>query len=327
MFFCIHGQVVRRFPSIFKILLNTLKGREIGSNPMGCTTTRIVMKKTHARRKFKKLLGQANHFLITSLIGLNYIKETENIKKPDEFSTSWEPHNPKVSALRSRVYILNSSLAWTVDCLDSYFIMIHRKPKMIISSTFTSLMSQSNRSVYKKAINIGNYFSIDLRMIAMIEILITWRNNLTHNFAENQIEKKSESILLDNKSFIKDTFSGLDIEQVLKKAIKGDSPSFKECASLISVTHKFVESIDKKVLEQLNIENYAKNIFCLYFQEDFEKRISKFFGKDIESRSKTIENILKNEGAFDTINPIIISNLLKLNNKDISVLIKESEEL
>ena len=113
------------------------------------------MKKTHARRKFKKLLGQANYFLITSLIGLNYIKETENIKKPDEFSTSWEPHNPKVSALRSRVYILNSSLAWTVDCLDSYFIMIHRKPKMIICSTFTSLMSQANRLVYKKAINIG----------------------------------------------------------------------------------------------------------------------------------------------------------------------------
>ena len=116
-------------------------------------------------------------------------------------------------------------------------------------------------------------------MIAMIEILITWRNNLTHNFAENQIEKKSESILLDNKSFIKDTFSGLDIEQVLKKAKKGDSPSFKECASLISVTHKFVESIDKKVLEQLNIENYAKIFFVYIFKKILKKEFQNFLGK------------------------------------------------
>lgn len=284
------------------------------------------MKKTHARRKFKKLLGQANHFLITSLIGLDYIGKTDDIKKPDEFSTSWEPHNPKISALRSREYILNSSLAWAVDCLDSYFIMIHRKPKMILNNDFTVAMSKAKRSVYLKAVSVGKHFSIDYKIIAMIEILITWRNNLTHNFAENKISTESIKVLEENTDYIKENFAGLDIKSVLEKAYNGKSPSFKECASLINATHKFVEYIDEEILKQLDKYDYARNVYYLYFQEDTEKRISKLYGKEIDFRFNIIENILKNYGAFDSVDEDIINKLLSLNINDIRQGLKENDE-
>ena len=49
------------------------------------------MKRTIARKEFKEQFGQSNHFLITSLIGLNIIEKSEEIIKPEEFSTSWNP--------------------------------------------------------------------------------------------------------------------------------------------------------------------------------------------------------------------------------------------
>lgn len=284
------------------------------------------MKKTHARRKFKKLLGQANHFLITTLIGLDHIEKTKNIKKPAEFSTSWEPHNTKVSAIRSREFVINSALAWTVDSLDSYLTMIHRKPKIIQDSEFTVAMSKAGRSVYKKAINVGEYFDIDLKLIAMIELLITWRNNLTHNFAENIIREESEQELLDNKQNVKDEYSGLIINDIFKKAYNGKSPSFKECASLISATHKFVEKIDSIIINRLDTNKFAKNVYCLYFNQNYEKRISKIFGSPIEDREKIIINILQDTGAFDEIDDSIINSLIHMKPTDIKIHNKSEEE-
>lgn len=284
------------------------------------------MKKTHARRKFKKLLGQANHFLITTLIGLDHIEKNSNITKPVEFSTSWEPHNIKASAYRSREFVLNSALTWTVDSLDSYLTMIHRKPKVIQDKNFTIAMSKSGRSVYRKATNIGEYFKIELLLISMIELLVTWRNNLTHNFAENTIRPESERELQDNKELIKEKYSGLIIDDIFEKVYQGKSPSFKECASLIQATHKFVEIIDSKIIKQLDINQYSKNIYCLYFTINNEKRTSKVFGSPLNDRKKIITNILRDNGAFDEVNDEIIDTLVNLKVADIKEYNKQIEK-
>lgn len=63
-----------------------------------------------AQRQFKKRMGQANHFLITILIGLDEVSKGL-VKKPDTLDVSWNPKDVKASAERSRVYALNSSLA------------------------------------------------------------------------------------------------------------------------------------------------------------------------------------------------------------------------
>ena len=91
---------------------------------------KLYLNVSKERKAFKKSLGQANHFLITALVGLDYIRNN-NVKCPEDFSTSWNPKNKSFSVDRSRQYILNSSMAWAVDCLDAYFSRCNQNPKLI----------------------------------------------------------------------------------------------------------------------------------------------------------------------------------------------------
>lgn len=61
----------------------------------------LSIKTSAARRDFKEMLGQNNHFLITIMIGLDAVADGE-ARRGDEFSTSWAPHDVRRSAMRSQ---------------------------------------------------------------------------------------------------------------------------------------------------------------------------------------------------------------------------------
>ena len=84
--------------------------------------TEVYLNISERRKRFKDSMGQANHFLITALIGLEYINNNE-VSCPESFSTSWNPKNKKSSVERTRLYILKSSLSWAIDCLDTYLLI------------------------------------------------------------------------------------------------------------------------------------------------------------------------------------------------------------
>ena len=270
------------------------------------------MKKTIARKHFKQMLGQANHFLITTLIGLNCVENNNDIEKPQEFSTSWNPKNIFNSARRSREYILNSALAWTVDSLEAYMSLIHKKPKIIEDEKFSVMMSEAGRSVYKKVLGYSEYFEVDKTLTSLMELLITWRNNITHFTAENKLPENSKQHLLESNKEILDNYSGLAIDTAIKKAEKGKSPSFKECASLIHATQQFVEKIDTIILENMDKKIYAENIFKYYFENDKKKKKSKFLGHTLQDREKVLKNILSNLGGFNDVDETILSYLLSI---------------
>ena len=85
--------------------------------------------RSYALKKFKKEIGQANHFLITILVGLDGVKSGK-VEKNDEFSAAWNPKDVVASAERSRIYTIKASLAWVVDCLDMYLRLCNRKPRL-----------------------------------------------------------------------------------------------------------------------------------------------------------------------------------------------------
>lgn len=134
-----------------------------------------------SRRYFKKRLGQANHFLITILVGLDGIIKDDITLSP-EFSTSWNPKNKENSAKRSAKFALNSALAWAIDNLDAYFIMCHQKPTLFEDQTLIDDMSKAGRHVHDKFIAIYRYLerkgaeSIK-PYAALVGLAIQWRNN------------------------------------------------------------------------------------------------------------------------------------------------------
>src|SRR4051812_20576999 len=86
-----------------------------------CTFVMYELKRTQARAAFKDLLGQANHFLITLLVGLGAVRDGV-ATLDDEFRTSWSPHDVKRSAERSRQFALDLSLVRAIDALDTYMM-------------------------------------------------------------------------------------------------------------------------------------------------------------------------------------------------------------
>jgi hypothetical protein len=256
------------------------------------------MKSTKARKLFKSRFGQANHFLITSLIGLYEIEHNSSIKKPDEFSTSWEPHDRVRSSRRSREFLLDSFLSHAVDGVDSYLTLLNKSPKPILDKDFELIFEKANRSVYKKVLGIHDYFLLDKTITGLILLLITWRNNLTHYFAENEILGDYENHLYDHGDEIKNSFRGLDIKLIIPKSYKGQPLTFKEVASLINATHLYVEKIDAEILNRINLTEYANRILNHHFDE-YDGSLLKYQNLSHTERQRFEFNVLQNLGAFE----------------------------
>ena len=179
----------------------------------------LILQISSSRRYFKKRLGQANHFLITILVGLDGIIKDDITLSP-EFSTSWNPKNKEKSAKRSAKFALNSSLAWAIDNLDAYFIMCHQKPTLFEDRILIDAMSGAGRHVHDKFIAIYEYLERkNIESIkpyaAFVELAIQWRNNTTHFGAENKLDTKFLDELKQNKAWYKANFRGLDIIESL----------------------------------------------------------------------------------------------------------------
>ena len=215
------------------------------------------MKETLARHEFKKLIGQANHFLVTTLVSLDCLDNNREHYQADGLHAAWSPKNAEISIRRSRLFVLHSFLASAVDALDVYFSLLNRKPDFIQDSLLSGRIQACGRSVYKKAEVLSEWVNLvqepQTRGVAeveaaLVEVLITWRNNVQHELADNIVSEKSEKVLKENAEEILRSYCNLDPKGLAKKANSGAGMTFKEVASLINATHKYVEYIDSKIL-------------------------------------------------------------------------------
>jgi hypothetical protein len=149
------------------------------------------MKRTSARKIFKDRFGQQNHFLITSLIALDYIENNE-VKCPETFSTSWNPRDKVQSIKRTREFTLQSFLSYAVDGLDMYISLLNKAPKYTSDPIIESALCTAERSVYKKVENIAECLKIDKILLSLCILLITLRNNLVHAMADNTLPENYE---------------------------------------------------------------------------------------------------------------------------------------
>ena len=79
-----------------------------------------------ALKRFKNEIGQANHMLITIMVGLDGIVPYQ-VEAQEEFHTSWNPKSKEISVERSKVFVKKATMAWLVDCIDMYLRLINRK--------------------------------------------------------------------------------------------------------------------------------------------------------------------------------------------------------
>ena len=259
------------------------------------------MKQTSARKSFKKRFGQSNHYLITTLVGLDGISTNKIKTKPDSFSTSWNPRNASISADRSRNFVLNLFLISAVESIEFYFGILNKDPKPEFPSDLQKIFDSTGRKIYFRAIGMGKFLNVDETLIAFVDLLITWRNNITHAYAKNTLEDKNKNHLINEKDQIYSDYRGLDIVSCIEGAEEGKDVRFKEAASLINATHKFIENVDCEF-----IKIFAGDIQQIIFdlvKKELRNNISfrqRYFSKPEAERNNLVLNLVSNTvGACD----------------------------
>lgn len=249
------------------------------------------MRSTKAKKDFKKRFGQANHFLVTTLVGLGEIEAGRVTEKAEEFRASWNPNDTQRSAARAKVFALQSFLGWAVESLEMYLKVLNRKPKGFESEEFGKIFSSSQKSIYKKAIGVGEYAQVDPVLVALIEVLITWRNYTFHYDIDNQIRDDSKELLTRSSDRINEEFCGLDVDRLISSwETRGDF-TFKETASLINATHQFVSEIDLFAISQVDEVRYVTDALDVYFKNN-SKAQQKLRALPREKRVRYIKNVI-----------------------------------
>lgn len=216
------------------------------------------MRRTIARSVFKDLLGQANHFLITILVGLDAVK-TGAAGLNEEFRTSWNPQSAARSAERSRLFALDLSLIRAVDALDTYFMTCNRKPFAIAAQQFTSRMDGTGRSVARRLEVFLEFLpGLPDHEVALVELAIDWRNQRVHSLADESLGDDVYQRLLDSRQQLLDEHSGLSAEEIIANHRSAVSPTFKEAASIIRGVHRAVEHFDQLLLRQVDLDSYIR---------------------------------------------------------------------
>lgn len=257
-----------------------------------------------ARRHFKQRIGQVNHFLITTLVGLDGVKNKE-FTLSDEFSTSWNPRSVERSAERSIRFVLDASLSWVVDNLDSYFIEANRKPSIIEDERLRNEYDSVGRSVnnrfelfYHEA---RKYCTEIDKYAALVALAIQWRNNTVHYGADNKLSNEYRLILKKYNVFYMEEFRHLDIDAMLKSFDSEDGhPSFKEVTSMINAIHKYVEHLDVFLLDSLNLERFKWDLLDKHYTNYKQSR--RKFNNLTEERKEDYLKTLYRQYGFDIDN-------------------------
>lgn len=250
-----------------------------------------------AQRQFKKRMGQANHFLITILIGLDEVGKGQ-VKKPESLDVSWNPKDVKASVERSRIYALNSSLAWIIDNFDSYVQNCKRKPCIIENNKLSEDLDSADRRVNDKFKVFYNRYKSneELRLYgALVALGIQWRNVTTHSEANNELDDEYKSILLDNKQWYNENFCHLDVDKALESFKTHKNPSLKETTSIIKAVLRFVEIIDSELLKEIQNVRFLTELFAKHYQQGSEDK-HLFLNLSKERQISVVKNVLLNSG-------------------------------
>lgn len=250
-----------------------------------------------ALKCFKTEIGQANHMLITIMVGLDGIIPY-HVEAQEEFHTSWNPKSKKNSVERSKVFAKKATMAWLVDCIDMYLRLINQSPILIESKKLKqSIDSMDNsRSVYRRVNLICSHYSIQSIDYALVDLLICWRNRLTHFQAENEMLSQNKFALEREAENIKENYCGLHIDQTLKSFYDCGFPTFKEITSFVRASINLISEIDRCLLCNIDLVTYADRIIVKYLSDKKEYRLNNIFSKDSQTAEKSLRHILFQNG-------------------------------
>jgi len=200
-----------------------------------------------------------------------------------------------------------------------YLSLLNRKPNYLQNPVLSSRLDGAGRSVLRKAQFFSEHYKVHPATHALIDVLITWRNNVFHELADNKIKKESREILLSNATYIAENYRGLDVSDLPSKAEKGSSLTFKETASLINAVHHYVQEIDTAVLEAFNPVAFCTEAVqdAINDKEQETGFAMKYLSLPTDKRQRFLRNWFMNSYGFSEIEEEVIASCLAIRKTNI----------
>lgn len=265
----------------------------------------LYLNHSAARRRFKDLLGPANHLLVTILVGLSAVERRLITECPPELHAAWNPRDTTASALRSRKMVLEMTLVRATDALDCYISWSRRAPALIQQQAMQRQIDGCEQSVFRKLKAMSSLTGVSAVLCALAEVLIVWRNRVVHSLADNEVSETCWNTLRSNEEWIKSEFHGMELGRLLKDFDRGEAPTFKEIASFIRSIQSLVQEMDAALLSALDPEPYLKSfIFSLLKRakpgESVQKAVIRnaqsVWGRDETDRHSAVISLLNHNG-------------------------------
>lgn len=265
----------------------------------------LSLRTTSSLSAFKKMMGQNNHFLITILVGLDHVGKGEATLSP-EFSTTWSPINPSVSARRSREFAIKALLAWAADSLDTYRRLLTTPPDVYLSTSECDAV-RDVQGLWPRLLHLSNLSGAVLGAERdLVQLLVIWRNKVVHTAARDAIPGDLRRALMEKQEEIASSYCGLDIQRALTNLDEGEAPAFKEITALVSAAHHFAHEMDRALVSRVDPDRYLRTVLSVYIRENAITRSQNIWGRDPARRRASILQVAQNHGmsAGDATRPI-----------------------
>lgn len=259
----------------------------------------MYLTRTRPAAYVRTRLGQANHVLITILIGIEGVR-TGAVTKHPEFRTSWRPRSLADSAQRSRRFARDAMLSHVVDSLDSYLSSL-RDPEF--EDAVPLLFAEKKPSVKLRLDAVLKDLNIDAPLaISLAYLAIMWRNRRVHENADNRLEQQHIAALRRGCETVLSDFSGLDVSQLLERFNRSESPRMKEVTSLVKATLDLVQRLDEAVVRRLVPTRVAEKLIreaLIQRRRDDSRKAGQHWGESREIRRRKLGRLLMSCGFVE----------------------------
>lgn len=267
----------------------------------------LYLTRSQPRSAFKGLLGNANHLIITALVGLDAVERGVVREVPDDLHTVWSPKDAVSSAKRSRRLVLDMALIRAIDAIDVYLRDSLRKPALVHSAEFRKDLDAAGLSIFGKLQAVERHLpDLDCLPLAIVFLMVAWRNRSAHAEADRDAPQRHLDVLRSHSEELAAKFRGLDVEMLLGGYDTVRPVTFKEVASLINAAHHLVSELDAQLLSSLDVERFLKDVVWASLSDSKrpnelielarKRRAVSIWGKDPSDRNDAVLRFLGQQG-------------------------------
>lgn len=280
----------------------------------------LYLARSRPRSAFKNLLGNANHLIITTLVGLDAVERGLVQEVPEDLRAAWSPIDPVSSAKRSRRLLLDMALIRAIDAIDVYLREAVRKPTLLHADSLRRDLDAAGLSIFAKLQAVEKHCpGVDPLPLALIFLMVAWRNRSAHSEADRDAPQHHLDILKARSEELSGRFRGLDAGMLLSGYDAMRPSTFKEVASLINAAHHLVAELDLHLLSNLTVDRFLKDVVWASLgssqrprelvEEARKRRAVSVWGKDPVDRAAAVLKFLNQQG-FSLVEPKGGANLV-----------------